>query len=156
MRLVFTAFCVASCVVVGCAADTFVGADGGGGDAGTKTVNIACASSTICTAGQACCVGLTSGWSSATCQPDTKEGNLGCERYLSCSDAADCPTGHACCATIGSDGTGQSIVSTQCLSSCPATTTSAQLCNKNAPSECLTGSCNDWNGTPGWVMTCQQ
>lgn len=156
MRFAFTAFCVASCVVVGCAADTFVGGDGAAGDAGPQPVTIACASSSTCTAGQACCVSLTNGWSSATCQPDTNEGKLGCERYLSCSDAADCPTGQVCCATtILPDGGGQTIVSTQCLASCSGANM-AQLCNKNAPTECLTGTCNDWNGNPSWVLTCQQ
>jgi len=156
MRLVFTAFCAASCVVVGCAADTFAGADGSTGDAGPRPVTIACASSAVCTAGQACCVGLTTGWSSATCQPDTNVSKVGCERYLSCSDAADCPTGHACCATtIASDAGGQMILSTQCLSACNGGTNMVQLCNKDAPNECLTGSCNDWNGAPGWVLTCQ-
>ncbi len=157
--------------VAACNADVFTsgdaatdgGVDGGALDGASDALTdgitnppdtIACAVGICSAPTQECCVAPNSSWDKATCQATAMANATNCLRFLSCDDTTDCPNpGDECCADlVPFDGSSlQVILATHCTTTCAPD--QVQLCNVSG--ECSAGTCNDWNGTPSWVKTCQ-
>ncbi len=148
-------------VLCACSTDVFVTPDAAadGGDGGTVTgdsappLTIIKCNNTTCT-GHTCCAPFA-GWDVTSCAAASTEGQPTCARFLECDDVTDCAAGQVCCAQQAVDGvTGKELISSaKCASTCTSSGTQVQLCNTD--NECLQGNCQNNQGNPTWLKTCQ-
>ncbi|MBX3230577.1 MAG: hypothetical protein KIT84_00055 [Labilithrix sp.] len=109
---------------------------------GGTTRTVACNGKT-CRADEYCCG--SDGWADATCAPSCEDKNP-----IFCDDASDCQPGSDCCFILKD---GNSIVSSQCATTCPIQSDRGQLCNTQT-GDCLDGTCTPMPIAPSGLSQC--